>query len=210
MKGLLLKDFYLMIKYCRALLLIIIVFAVISAFSDSTFMLYYPCIIVGMLPMTLQTYDEREKWSAYSMSMPYNRAQIVSSKYLIGLLVDIAFVILLTVSQVLGFMSNPQIEISGIISIVLNIIAVSLLSPAIVLPFIFKFGTEKGRIIYYVVIGVFAAGAGMLSAKDTLAPGDLTTALNDIKSAAAFVLTAIVIYIASWLLSIRFYKKKEI
>lgn len=39
MKSLLLKDFYMTLKYCRAFLLIIIVFLAVSVFGDNNMFL---------------------------------------------------------------------------------------------------------------------------------------------------------------------------
>ena len=44
MKGLLLKDLYMAAKYCRAFLLIVVVFLAVSFFGDDNiFFVVYPC-----------------------------------------------------------------------------------------------------------------------------------------------------------------------
>jgi len=53
MKGLLLKDWYLMIKYCKSFLLIIILFTIFSFQGDeNAFFIMYPCIMASMIPLT--------------------------------------------------------------------------------------------------------------------------------------------------------------
>ena len=90
MKGLLLKDWYMVKKYCRAYLLIAIVFIAISFFSnDNMFFVFYPCLLCGMIPVNLLAYDERSHWMQYSGTLPYTKTQIVSGKYLIGLLAQL-------------------------------------------------------------------------------------------------------------------------
>ena len=42
MKGLILKDFYMAIKYCRFYLVITVIFAIASIYGDSAFFLFYP------------------------------------------------------------------------------------------------------------------------------------------------------------------------
>ena len=43
MRGLLLKDLYMMAKYCRAYLLMAVVFVAVSLFSsDNLFFIFYP------------------------------------------------------------------------------------------------------------------------------------------------------------------------
>ena len=87
MKGLIIKDLYQMGRYCRTMLLVIVVFLGVSFFSrDNDFFLYYPCLLCGMIPVTLLSYDERSGWSRYALSMPVTRAQLVGGKYLIGMI----------------------------------------------------------------------------------------------------------------------------
>ena len=86
MKGLLLKDFYLAWRYCRILLILVVVFIALSwAGEGSMFFLFYPIILVSMIPVTLLGYDERDRWMGYSAALPYTRGQLVSAKYLVGL-----------------------------------------------------------------------------------------------------------------------------
>ena len=77
MKGLLLKDWYLARKHCRAFLLILFVFAIVSAYSENNvFPVLYPIILSSILPVTLVSYDERSKWQFYADTMPYKRREI--------------------------------------------------------------------------------------------------------------------------------------
>ena len=63
MKGLILKDIYMMMKYCRAYLLIIIVFTAVSFVDNGNlFLVFYPTILCGMIPVNLLSYDERSRW----------------------------------------------------------------------------------------------------------------------------------------------------
>ena len=48
MKGLLCKDVYLLCKYCRSYLLLMIIFAAASVFSDNSLFQFYPCILFGL------------------------------------------------------------------------------------------------------------------------------------------------------------------
>ena len=87
MKGLLLKDFYMMLKYCRSYLLIAVVFFAMSFMStENLIFIFYPCVISAMLPVTLLSIDERSRWLPYAATLPVTRAQIVSEKYLFGLI----------------------------------------------------------------------------------------------------------------------------
>ena len=87
MKGLIIKDLYQVGRYCRTMLMVIALFLGVSFFSrENEFFTYYPCLLCGMIPVTLLSYDERSGWSRSALSMPVTRSQLVSGKYLIGLI----------------------------------------------------------------------------------------------------------------------------
>ena len=58
--------------------------------KSNMFFVFYPCLFCGMVPVNLLAYDERSRWLQYSGTLPYTRAQIVSGKYLIGLICGIS------------------------------------------------------------------------------------------------------------------------
>ena len=208
MKGLLLKDFYMMRAYCRSLALLVAVFlgaAVVS--NNSMFFLLYPCVVSGMIPMSLQAYDEAEKWTVFSGTLPYTKAQLVSVKYLTGLLINgvvIAWSALFQLGKLLlgvpGAMTGEEILVLAVISG-----SVGLITPALMLPFVFRFGPEKGRIAYRVVIVCVCVLFPFLSIDASL----LHTPLG-IGGVVLLVAGTAAVYAVSWLLSIAFYKKREI
>ena len=54
MKGLLLKDWYMMKKYCRPYLVLAVVFIAVSLFSDYNMVfVFYPCLLCGIIPVSL-------------------------------------------------------------------------------------------------------------------------------------------------------------
>ena len=55
MKGLLRKDLYLMIKYCRLFFILIIVFSFAGAWNNNLFFALYPIITVSYTHLTLPT-----------------------------------------------------------------------------------------------------------------------------------------------------------
>ncbi len=91
MKGLLVKDLYMSKTYCRVYLLIAAAFLALYAFSsvnghENLFFLLYPTVLAGMVPINLIAYESQCKWEQFAGTLPYTRAQLVSAKYLIGLM----------------------------------------------------------------------------------------------------------------------------
>ena len=208
MKGLLLKDWYMMKKYCRAYLLIAVVFIAVSLFSnDNMFFVFYPCLLCGMIPVNLLGYDERSRWMQYSGTLPYTKTQIVSGKYLIGLLSQITILVATGVAQAAKMLIAHNFELGDFAVLMLLMLIVSTLTSSICLPFVFTLGVEKGRTAYYIMIG-FVCGASVLAS--SILRGQLVSEIQPNLILALVAVAGIGIYILSWYLSIVFFKKREI
>ena len=206
MKGLLLKDWYMVVKYCKAYLLISLVFIGVSIMSDDNFFfILYPCILCGMIPVTLLGYDERSKWDQYCAALPYTKAQIVSGKYLLGMGTQIGMLLLSAVIQVIRMRVSGAFSWKSFSSILSMLAILSFLTPAISLPPMFRWGVEKGRMAYYISVGlVCGISAFVVNVSDI-------TLLGFLPNSAAMLLlglASLVAYGISWYLSILFYQKR--
>jgi len=205
MKGLLLKDVYMTVKLCKAFILMDIVFIAVSFWGEGNmFFIVYPCIISGMLPMTLISYDRQQKWDVYAGTLPYTRAQLVSSKYLIGLCGNVITLSLITMALALRMPDGGKF--AEYAAVMITLLSLSLIAPAFLFPLVFKFGVEKGRICYYIIIGVVCGGSTALINMDI----SFVAKLNDFLTCIIFLAFAVLLYLASWFLSIRFYRKREL
>ncbi len=208
MKGLLLKDWYMMKKYCRSYLVITVVFIAVSLVSDDNmFFVFYPCLLCGMIPVNLLGYDERSHWVQYSSSLPYTKTQIVSAKFLIGLLAQMTVLIVTAAAQGIKMRINGSFSLNDFIALMLLMLTMATLTSSISLPFIFKLGVEKGRTAYYVMIG-FAGFGGVLASY--LFREHLTAEIHTNLLLIVLACIGIGVYALSWYLSIVFYKKREI
>lgn len=208
MKGLLLKDWYMMKKYCRSYLLIAAVFIAVSLFSnDNLFFVFYPCLLCGMIPVNLLGYDERSRWMQYSGTLPYTKAQIVSAKYLIGLFAQVTMLIVTGIAQSIKMTVAGNFVLGEFVVLILLMLIIATLTSSISLPFIFKLGVEKGRTAYYVMIG-FVCGASVLAA--SFFRGQLVAEVQPDAIHATLAVIGVGVYILSWYLSVVFFKKREI
>lgn len=205
MKGLLLKDWYLICRHCRAYLMILVVFLGIGLFSpESIFFLYYPVLMAGSIPVTLLSYDSMSRWESYSRTFPYSEGQLVAAKYLISLLA----VLVTSLVTVLAYGAiQGGTDWMALLSMGCMVLALGLLTPALMLPWVFKFGAEKGRIVFYVVLvllmlvcGVFV---GFSNSMEMGLPGSFTL-IGPMTLGAAILLFA-----GSWVLSKAFSKRRE-
>ena len=160
-----------------------------------------------MIPINLLAYDEHAKFVQYSASLPVSRKLIVSEKYIIGLLTQAAVLLITGIVQGIRMSVNNVFNPGEFAVTMLSLLLVSMLASAIPLPFIFKSGIEKGRIAYYVTIGLVAA-AGILFSE--FFKYNITLSLSVGIVFALMSVIGIGIYCLSWYLSVVFYKKREL
>ena len=204
MRGLLRKDFYLLWNYCRFMPLFLLGFIIFSAFSpdgQSPFFIYYPCILSSVLPVKPLSYDDTEHWLAYCDTLPVTRRQYVSGKYIISLICGGTIFLLSAIAAAIRLCRSGAFYPADLLDQLAVLAMISLVSSALVMPPIFKFGAQKGRIVFIGVVGIFCGLSAILDTPD-LSGISLPIALLPI--------LATVIFAVSWLLSIRFYEKREI
>ena len=208
MKGLLLKDWYMTKKYCRSYLLITIVFVAVSLVSDGNmFFVFYPCLLCGMIPVNLLGYDERSRWMQYSGTLPYTKTQIVSGKYIIGLLAQLTILVVTGIAQAAKMIVAGNFVFGDFIVLMLLMLIVSTFTSSISLPFMFKLGVEKGRTAYYIMIG-FVCGASVLAT--SIFRGQLMSEIRPNIVLTVLAIVGIEVYIFSWYTSVVFFKRREI
>lgn len=201
MKGLLLKDFYVMKKELRAFLFIIVFFTAFSFVGkNNSFFLFYGFIMIPMVTISLISYDERSHWDSFLETTPISRSTAVSEKYLLNLLLLILWspvVLVVYLVQYAHFGSPVQM---------LCICAyMALFFPAIIYPFIFALGSEKGRFAYFIFI--FVAMAAIAAGVSLMSQGAFFISE---KLSLILLLPPAAAYWISWRLSVAFYKKRSL
>ena len=143
MKALLIKDLLTLKGQAKSLLLVLAVWFIISYINGSGLFFTALSVIYGMLlPLTTLSVDEKSRVERYMMSAPVTRAELALSRYALGILG------LLTLG-VLGvgacLVIGDSLEEALGASAACFCLAVLLLG--VTLPLVYKFGTDKARII---------------------------------------------------------------
>ncbi len=201
MRGLLLKDTYQFAKNCKMLLLSDLILIVVSFISkDNIVFSMIPILTSAILPVTMLSYDERSGWTEYSGTLPYSESQIVSSKYLFGLMIQSVTAALVFAALVVQGTIYDGADLVSIAMEIAGIFALSLVVPSFCMPFCLKLGVEKGRIVYYIGIGALSVCAMIFSK-----PGAWEQ--SPIKDMEWIIFAAIAgIYIISWIVSVKVLK----
>jgi len=202
MKGLMIKDLYVA-RSCRLLLILALVFNLIPKFEalGNT----YALILTFSIPVTSMAYDERCHWERYAAMLPYRVENLVWSKYLLSYLCaacGIVIIILGAVARSL-ILSDPvdwqEMMETGII-MVLGMVVITTAG----LPILFRFGTEKGRLIMFLIIAVGVGGVVGLMLAFSYGSMRLTAGPILAAMAAAAVITAL-----SFRISVVFYRNRR-
>lgn len=152
MKGLILKDFYTMARYGKTLLALV-VFYVLLAFlgQPAGFVSAMMVFLCAMMVISSFSYDEYGKWNKYCLSLPVSRRQMVGGKYLFAL-------IMLVIGLGLGLLSGYLLSLTQDISFSEEVLpsclggaAAALFMLSLLLPLMYRFGVEKGRILLLAV-----------------------------------------------------------
>ncbi|NJE75048.1 ABC-2 transporter permease [Pseudoflavonifractor sp. SW1122] len=206
MKGLLLKDFYMAKRYFGWFMLVIAGMLIMSCLvEDMQIFLIYPMIVSNIIPVSLIAYDEHDKWSQYSGTLPYTRAQVVTGKYLVSVCLGVAFFLLSMAVASVRMQMYGQFIMEAWMRIGVIVLILGCLAPILMLPVVFKFGAEKGRVIYLVILGVIC---GVLMGLDV--KGISLSTMHNLWPIVAVLGVMVALYILSWRLSIRFYQKRDL
>ena len=160
MKGLLYKDAVTLMKQLKLFLMMILIFAVIPGYNLITFALVY----CAMLPFSAMAYDERSKWNRLAAMLPYSNAQLVLCKYILGWLSVIGAMLIAAVAQFAAILiRGAQAELDTMLLTLVVSASVSLILLALSLPFLYRFGVERGRMTFIVAIVLGVVGVTLFS-----------------------------------------------
>ncbi len=164
MKGLILKDLFNLRKYGKTLFLIAALYFMLSFMMDNADI--FVGMIVIMFAITTVTsfaYDSQSGWDTYVNTMPVSRRDVVLSKYLLSLVLILAGGLM---AVLMGWVNGLIRNIGNFSETLLTayaVCAVGLLFISILLPFIYKFGVERARVIIIAVVAVPVAAGFALS-----------------------------------------------
>ena len=187
MTALILKDIATLKKTLLLTITICVALAIYGIYENAIFMIPLICAMIPLILTAISFgYDTKSNFEQYAFSMPIKKRSYVLSKlffaFAFGLIGSICIFILLTIQNIM------TIEYIVFISII-TLIA-SILMSAIQLPFILKYGAEKGRLIMVITYFVIFALSTFLKEKS-----DLITKLAELfnKSSMSMICIGIVL-----------------
>ena len=191
MKGLLVKDFLLMIKSKKVILFMLFI-GIVGGINDISFATGYILMVLAILSLSTISYDEANHGLKTLFTLPISKSDYVKG-------IGFALVAILNCFSKSGFM-----ETFIIVSTALFLLAISL-------PFQLKEGNEKGRIVLFVVVfgcTFLFAFLNQFIPKFFESIESVLNTLDSIMFSVGLLITSFVLYFISMMISIRVYKNR--
>lgn len=202
MKGLLVKDFLLMIKSKKVILFMLFI-GIIGGINDISFATGYILMVLAILSLSTISYDEANHGLKTLFTLPISKSDYVKEKYLFSLIITgIGFVFV----TILGCFSK-----SGFMETLIILSTALLLLLALSLPFQLKEGNEKGRIVLFVVVfgcTFLFAFLNQFIPKFFESIESLLNTLDPTMFSVGLLITSFILYFISMMISIRVYKNR--
>lgn len=173
MKGLILKELYILRGFGKQYLLIL-AFLLIWAISTKSFsfIIVYVALIGSQIAMSTMAADEAVSFSRFALTMPIDRKMLIRSKYALFLGTILGGVVVSITLNLVFFMSSFGADNYFTWEGLAAVVSVFVVGNAISMPVMFKAGVEKARYVtiftMLIMSGVFVAGIKLGGLEDKL------------------------------------------
>lgn len=205
MRALLIKDLLILSKQFKLMSLIFIFFIVVSFMTEMGMVMIVMALIYSALQVsTTFSFEEMSHWNKFVNTLPIERKTIVQSKFILGILLTIATLIILTPivyfsSEVIHLLSFKDL-FSGFILI----LSTSLIYLSVTIPIYIKFGMQTGKFVIFAIvfIPVFSTGFVQYFIREI----GLTQLMQYLK---LLPIASLVLLVISYFISVKWYEKKQ-
>ena len=162
MRGFMVKDLRLMLQRKSYLVVLFIIGLFLTFQQGDMFAVMYLTMVAMMFAISTLNYDESDNGYSFLMTLPADRRTYVRAKYLLIVLVGILGCLAGSVMYAV-YMANQggEVSLEESIAEAAVYLLVVLLVADVMLPLQMKFGAEKGRMVLFLVIGVFVIVGGV-------------------------------------------------
>lgn len=208
MTALILKDIATLKKTLLLSITLCIALVVYGVYENEIFMIPLICTMIPLILTAIAFgYDTKSKFEQFAFSMPMKKSSFVLSKLFFAFVFGLFGSVCLFVQLVI----KSEMSIDNIIFISLITLVASVLISSIQLPFILKYGAEKGRLIMVLTYFIVFSLSSLLKAKSDLLTNVVEFFLNNSRVIIflGIVFVSIVIIGMAIKISILIMEKKE-
>ena len=213
MKGLLVKEKCSLWNTCKTFLIIPLFFyaalVVVGMRQKGVNIDGFPIgmvyMMMGLMPISVINQEMASRWHIHAMTLPYSRTQIVSAKYITVLIINLLTTVVSAAVLVICMAAFNNGSAEAILKMLFGGIGMGLMPAVVFLPASYKYYDTVGgkRMIISIVAGASIGVSNMFimerAQKSSLFGGGFV-----------FMCLMIVLFIVSWILSIAFFRKKDV
>ncbi|RKQ19846.1 ABC-2 transporter permease [Ureibacillus endophyticus] len=208
MKALLLKDFFSMKSQIKWIFFIVLIVIGMSFYFEDAMILLAITLIFGTIQITsIFTFDEMSGWDKFANTLPFRKSEIVKSKYILSLLLTVGILLLVCPFVVYSNYVTDSFKINELFSIICLVVSLSIILLSFIIPTFIKFGTQKARIVLFIL--VFSLSYGLKFVLDIIALPTLPSVETLQRMSYVSPIFALIILTISYLLSVKLYETKE-
>ena len=162
-----------------------------------------------MMPISSMSYDEAGQWYRYAFSLPIPRRTLVLSKYVLGFLVSLGGLVVSAIGNIIILaLTNGQNALESWLAII-GFLELGVIFLSIIIPILFKYGVEKGRLLI-VVIAVIPSLLVALLGSTLKTSGTLMPSAEFLQAILySSPLFTLAIFLISFRISVGICRKKE-
>lgn len=214
MKGLILKDVYLIKTQSKFLLVFGLIYGglCLSGTMEPSFVSGLALMLTVSLSISTFSYDDLAHWEKYAAATPAGRRGVVQEKYLFTLIMVLAITAVTAIFNVVysavrrDFAQLPANLVATALCVVMG-----LLIATVLLPLLFKFGAEKSRMM--IILGTAAVAVIIFALFGLEQAGLLPKSVPGWVVASLPVIALGIVAVAflfSYSISLKIYAKKEL
>lgn len=163
-KGLLIKDVRLMRSQMMFFVVVMVGWGAFMATSIApAFMVGYIAMLFSFLTLSTLNYDEFENGAAYLFTLPISRRDYIKEKYVFGFgIITLPTILLAILSYMVAMVKGMELDPLDYLLTIAGSLVIAYLFLAIEIPIQVRCGSERGRVVSILVIGMMSCAPGML------------------------------------------------
>lgn len=203
-------DLRTLYKTSRTLFFVCIIYQLAYSFigNEVSFLSTSGIAVVVAFVCNSITYDEKSGWNRFVLTTAYSRADYVHAKYLLAVCILLAELVVNFLCSLLAIALGTVTPENSLLAAMPLLLAVGLIFPTLLLPPLLKFGMEKARLIYLLMIVLLGSSIGIITA----AFGETGSVSLSAPPAVScgIALAVVLLFLLSSELSVRIYQKKQL
>lgn len=210
MKALLIKEWLVIWKQGKFMILLALIYTIMAVTGSGYFFVGFSVIFLSMLPITVMGFDEKSKWDHYAVTMPYSRKEIVLSKYIFSIACAFTAILVYIIATIVKWYVEKQpFDFGSFINQTILMLSAGLFFSTVNLPIMFKFGVDKGRMWFILLTVIIAGGISSLITFIEADPMQIESFIQKLTPFMLPVISAGLLFLSAFC-SIKIYENREL